>query len=57
MASDGTPVAENPDSAGTVVRAYHASSTVQASGVPGQSRIRQDLACCSRTLQPNLPRT
>jgi phospholipase C len=34
---DGMPDAENPDSAGTMIRAYHASSTVQESGVPCQS--------------------
>jgi phospholipase C len=34
---DGKPAAENPDSAGTMVRAYHASSTVQEDGVPCQS--------------------
>jgi hypothetical protein len=33
----GTPDAENPDSAGTMIRTYHASSTVQQHGVPGQS--------------------
>ncbi len=30
LGDDGAPDAENPDSAGTMVRAYHASSTVQA---------------------------
>ncbi len=34
---DGTPDAENPDSAGAMIRAYHASSTVQKDGVPCQS--------------------
>src|ERR1700720_4641048 len=34
---DGTPDAENPDSAGTMIRSHHASSTVQADGVPCQS--------------------
>ena len=29
LGDDGTPDAENPDSAGTMIRAYHASSTVQ----------------------------
>ena len=37
LGDDGTPDAENPDSAGTMVRAYHASSTEQADGVPAQS--------------------
>ena len=36
--ADGAPDAENPDSAGTMIRAYHASSTKQApSGAPCQS--------------------
>jgi phospholipase C len=35
--SDGTPDAGNPDSAGTMIRAYHASSTVQQPGAPTQS--------------------
>jgi phospholipase C len=34
---DGQPGAENPDAAGTMVRAYHAASTVQQDGVPVQS--------------------
>jgi phospholipase C len=34
---DGMPDAENPDSAGNMIRAYHASSTVQEAGVPCQS--------------------
>src|SRR5580693_25832 len=34
---DGAPDAENPDSAGTMIRAHHASSTVQEAGVPCQS--------------------
>jgi phospholipase C len=34
---DGTPDAENPDSAGTLIRAHHASSTVQQEGAPVQS--------------------
>jgi phospholipase C len=29
LGDDGTLVAENPDSAGTMIRTYHASSTVQ----------------------------
>ena len=37
LGDDGTPDAENPDSAGTMIRAYHASSTVQGDGVPCQS--------------------
>src|SRR6201994_1989978 len=37
LGSDGTPDAENPDSAGTMIRAYHASSTVQQPGAPTQS--------------------
>ena len=37
LGDDGTPDAENPDSAGTMIRAYHASSTVQKQGVPCQS--------------------
>ena len=37
LGDDGTPDAENPDSAGTVIRAYHASSTAQEHGVPCQS--------------------
>src|SRR6201993_5186027 len=34
---DGRPDAENPDSAGTLIRAHHANSTVQDLGVPCQS--------------------
>jgi phospholipase C len=37
LGSDGTPDAENHDAAGTTIRAYHASSTVQRSGAPTQS--------------------
>jgi phospholipase C len=37
LGDDGTPDSENPDSAGTMIRAYHASSTVQEDGVPCQS--------------------
>ncbi|MCW2936579.1 MAG: hypothetical protein JWM19_7541, partial [Actinomycetia bacterium] len=38
LGDDGTPDAENPDSAGTMIRAYHASSTVQKEqGEPCQS--------------------
>jgi phospholipase C len=37
LGDDGAPDAENPDSAGAMVRAYHASSTVQQDGVPSQS--------------------
>ena len=37
LGDDGTPDAENPDSAGTMIRAYHANSTVQGDGVPCQS--------------------
>jgi phospholipase C len=37
LGDDGTPDAENPDSGGSMIRAYHASSTVQAHGVPCQS--------------------
>src|ERR1700733_7658445 len=36
LGDDATPDAENPASAGPMIRAYHASSTVQASGVPCQ---------------------
>jgi phospholipase C len=35
--ADGTPDAENPDSAGAMVRAHRANSTVQQDGVPCQS--------------------
>jgi phospholipase C len=34
---DGSPAAENPDAAGTMIRAHHANSTVQDPGVPCQS--------------------
>jgi phospholipase C len=34
---DGAPDAENPDSAGAMIRAYHARSTVQQDSVPSQS--------------------
>jgi phospholipase C len=34
---DGAPNAENPGSAGAVIRAHHAPSTVQEAGVPTQS--------------------
>src|SRR5690348_7039312 len=37
LGDDGTPDAESPDSAGTMIRAYHASSAVQEDGVPCQS--------------------
>src|SRR6476646_4024360 len=37
LGDDGTPDAENPDSAGATIRAYHADSTVQEDGVPCQS--------------------
>jgi phospholipase C len=37
VGDDGAPDAENPDSAGAMIRAYHASSTVQHDGVPCQS--------------------
>src|ERR1700761_6661821 len=37
LGSDGTPDAGNPDSAGTMIRAYHAGSTVQQPGAPTQS--------------------
>src|ERR1700743_2089711 len=37
VGDDGKPDAENPDSAGTMIRAYHAPSTVQEDGVPCQS--------------------
>jgi phospholipase C len=37
LGDDGTPDAENPDSAGTMVRSHHANSTVQAPEVPCQS--------------------
>src|SRR6202034_1481074 len=37
LGDDGAPDAENPDSDGTMCRAHHARSTVQADGVPCQS--------------------
>jgi phospholipase C len=37
LGDDGTPDAENPDSSGAMIRAHHATSTVQADGVPCQS--------------------
>ncbi|HYY19574.1 MAG TPA: alkaline phosphatase family protein [Streptosporangiaceae bacterium] len=37
LGDDGVPDAENSDSAGTMIRAHHASSTVQQDGVPCQS--------------------
>ena len=37
LGDDGAPDAENPDSAGTMIRAFHAPSTVQQDGVPTQS--------------------
>src|SRR6202453_5252679 len=38
LGDDGTPDAENPDSAGTMIRTHHASSTVQKEqGQPCQS--------------------
>ena len=37
LGEDGTPDAENPDSAGIMIRAYHADSAVQDDGVPCQS--------------------
>jgi phospholipase C len=37
LGDDGTPDADNPDSAGTAVRVRHATSTVQQEGVPCQS--------------------
>ncbi len=37
LGADGEPDAENPDSAGTMIRSQHASSTVQDPGVPCQS--------------------
>src|SRR6202046_867363 len=36
VAEDGSPDAENPDSAGAPVRLRHAASTVQDEGVPSQ---------------------
>src|ERR1700722_18170909 len=37
VGDDGAPAAENPDSAGTMIRAHHAPSTVQETDVPTQS--------------------
>jgi phospholipase C len=37
LGDDGRPDARNPDSAGTMIRAHHADSTVQSDGVPCQS--------------------
>src|SRR6201995_2730315 len=37
LGDDGRPDAENPDSAGTMIRSHHAKSTVQDPGVPCQS--------------------
>jgi len=37
LGDDGTPDAENLDSAGTAIRAYHKASTAQEFGVPCQS--------------------
>jgi len=37
LGDDRMPDADNPDSAGTTIRAYHAGSTVQQHGVPVQS--------------------
>jgi phospholipase C len=37
LGDDGTPDAENPDSAGTMIRAHHATSAIQQEGVPCQS--------------------
>jgi phospholipase C len=37
LGDDGTPDAENPDSAGTMIRVHHAPSTQQEPGVPSQS--------------------
>ena len=37
LGDDGAPDAENPDSAGTMIRAHHAGSTFQQDGVPCQS--------------------
>jgi phospholipase C len=37
VGDDGAPAAENPDAAGTMIRAFHAPSTVQQDGVPTQS--------------------
>jgi phospholipase C len=37
LGDDGTPDAENPDAAGTMIRAHHAPSTRQQEGAPTQS--------------------
>ena len=37
LGADGRPTAENPDSAGTMIRSHHAGSTGQDQGVPSQS--------------------
>jgi phospholipase C len=37
LGDNGTPNAENPDSAGTMIRVHHATSTMQETGVPCQS--------------------
>ena len=37
IGDDGAPDAENPDSSGAMIRAYHARSTLQHDGVPSQS--------------------
>jgi phospholipase C len=37
LGDDGTPNAENPDSAGAMIRVHHATSTVQEAGLPCQS--------------------
>jgi len=37
LGADGAPEAENPDSAGAMIRAHRAKSTVQEDGVPHQS--------------------
>src|SRR6201987_6072637 len=37
LGDDGTPDAENPDSAAAIITAHHASATVQQEGVPCQS--------------------
>ena len=37
IGDDGKPDVENPDAAGQPIRAFHMTSTLQGSGVPGQS--------------------
>src|SRR5579859_5245590 len=37
LGPDGAPDVQSPDSSGTMIRAFHATSTVQADGVPCQS--------------------